>query len=322
MEKDREPHGGCCPVWGVFLKSHILNWPREAEPFWTLHPLQRGKGHPPTRIPCNERAPLTVLQWAEAVGHLGGRPACPVSGSHPGVVELSEVACLHSKIAVFPGDLLAALLFQPLFLSIPVGKGGAGAHLSWTGLAASLWFINIDNDIEYLLSTCVPGFLCRWSVSLQINLTTVLWGSHIINIFLLFQVRKLGLKEVKFAQVFASCMQGARMWTQTVWVHVLGTVRPIYRPGTWASERASDLPQDEVAGPGMAPRCADFWAHATPVSCLGREMSGNGAGWGLEGVNMTFCWLACMHAKSLQLCLTLCNSIGCSLPGSPVHGIL
>ena len=29
-----------------------------------------------------------------------------------------------------------------------------------------------------------------------------------------------------------------------------------------------------------------------------------------------------MHAKSLQLCLTLCNPMGCSLPGSSVQGIL
>ena len=29
----------------------------------------------------------------------------------------------------------------------------------------------------------------------------------------------------------------------------------------------------------------------------------------------------CMHTKSLHLCLTLCNALGCSLPGSSVHGI-
>ena len=29
-----------------------------------------------------------------------------------------------------------------------------------------------------------------------------------------------------------------------------------------------------------------------------------------------------MHAKSLQSCLTLCNPMDCSLPGSSVHGIL
>ena len=27
------------------------------------------------------------------------------------------------------------------------------------------------------------------------------------------------------------------------------------------------------------------------------------------------------RAKSLQVCLTVCNSIGCSLPGASVHGI-
>ena len=30
----------------------------------------------------------------------------------------------------------------------------------------------------------------------------------------------------------------------------------------------------------------------------------------------------CMCAKSLQSCLTLCDPMGCSLPGSSVHGIL
>ena len=30
----------------------------------------------------------------------------------------------------------------------------------------------------------------------------------------------------------------------------------------------------------------------------------------------------CMHAKSLQLCLTLCDPIDYSLPSSSAHGIL
>ena len=30
----------------------------------------------------------------------------------------------------------------------------------------------------------------------------------------------------------------------------------------------------------------------------------------------------CVHAKSPQLCLTLCNAMDCSLPGSSVHGIV
>ena len=32
--------------------------------------------------------------------------------------------------------------------------------------------------------------------------------------------------------------------------------------------------------------------------------------------------ITCVHAKSLQLCLTLCNPMDCSPPGSSVHGIL
>ena len=30
----------------------------------------------------------------------------------------------------------------------------------------------------------------------------------------------------------------------------------------------------------------------------------------------------CLHAKSLQLCQTLCYPVDCSLPGSSVHGVL
>ena len=33
-------------------------------------------------------------------------------------------------------------------------------------------------------------------------------------------------------------------------------------------------------------------------------------------------WGMCMHAKSLQSCLTLCDPMDYSLPGSSVHGIL
>ena len=32
--------------------------------------------------------------------------------------------------------------------------------------------------------------------------------------------------------------------------------------------------------------------------------------------------LCCMCAKSLQSCATICDTVGCSLPGSSVHGIL
>ena len=32
--------------------------------------------------------------------------------------------------------------------------------------------------------------------------------------------------------------------------------------------------------------------------------------------------ILCVHAKSLQLCLTLCDPMYCTPPGSSVHGIL
>ena len=33
-------------------------------------------------------------------------------------------------------------------------------------------------------------------------------------------------------------------------------------------------------------------------------------------------YITCMHAKSLQLCPTLCDTMDCNLPDSSVHGIL
>ena len=44
-----------------------------------------------------------------------------------------------------------------------------------------------------------------------------------------------------------------------------------------------------------------------------------------HGYNLVIMWLTsiwwCMRAKLLQFCPTLCNTIDCSLPDSPIHGI-
>ena len=34
------------------------------------------------------------------------------------------------------------------------------------------------------------------------------------------------------------------------------------------------------------------------------------------------CVCVCVHAKSLQLCPTLCSPMDCSPPGSSIHGVL
>ena len=58
------------------------------------------------------------------------------------------------------------------------------------------------------------------------------------------------------------------------------------------------------------------------VSLPGVIQRGEG-GSGLEvGKKRVEYILACMHAQSLQSCLTLCNPMDCSPPGSSVHGIL
>ena len=56
----------------------------------------------------------------------------------------------------------------------------------------------------------------------------------------------------------------------------------------------------------------NFWSYPS-VNTVGRSR------------NRLYGWLlnsfACMHTQSLHLCLTLCNLMDCSLPGSSVHGI-
>lgn len=147
---------GCSPVGTPSLRAPSLT--PEAEPSWAVLPVS----------PVTAGLLLTVVQRAEPVRHLGDRPASGAAGVHPGVVLLREVARLHGEVAGLPADLLAALLRQPLSLPVPASEGGAGAHLSPTGLASGLWFINNDSDIECLLSTFCPrpsmGMICESSL--------------------------------------------------------------------------------------------------------------------------------------------------------------
>ena len=41
-----------------------------------------------------------------------------------------------------------------------------------------------------------------------------------------------------------------------------------------------------------------------------------------KSIEFYLLYISCVHAKSLQLCSILCDSISCILPGSSVHGIL
>lgn len=71
---------------------------------------------------------LTVLQRAEPISHLCDRWASRADRCDLGVVKLSVIAGLHSQVAELLGDPLAALLGQPLSLSVPVGEGRQGAQ--------------------------------------------------------------------------------------------------------------------------------------------------------------------------------------------------
>lgn len=145
MKKDGEPHRRCCPVWSVFPKSHILNWPERQSPSDTP-PLQRGKGHPPACIP--QRGPHSLsCSGLKRAGHLGGRPACSHNGGDPGIVELSEVACLHGKVAGFPGDPLAASFSNHSLHTCGQGKGWSTPFMNrpWQPACGLLILIMISN---------------------------------------------------------------------------------------------------------------------------------------------------------------------------------
>ena len=60
-----------------------------------------------------------------------------------------------------------------------------------------------------------------------------------------------------------------------------------------------------------------FWGRKNSIHCI--------VGSGEKGVNVSMsaaAAAAAAAAKSIQSCLTLCDPIDCSLPGSPVPGIL
>ena len=65
------------------------------------------------------------------------------------------------------------------------------------------------------------------------------------------------------------------------------------------------------------PRAASDSLHQGTITALVLRLCSLG-----QGLKFVFGEQWCVCAKSLQLCLTLCNPMDCSPPGSPVHGIL
>ena len=53
-----------------------------------------------------------------------------------------------------------------------------------------------------------------------------------------------------------------------------------------------------------------------------KEGRRDGMNWEIGVDIYIYIYTALVHAKSLQLCPTLCNPMDCSLSGSSVHGIL
>jgi len=81
---------------------------------------------------------------------------------------------------------------------------------------------------------------------------------------------------------------------------------------SWIQIKCSSLPFQDIT-----------WFFSCALICMD-VLGGSGSGTyvcvqSLEGFYYVH---ACMCAKSLHLCLTLCNSLDCSPPGSSVHGIL
>ena len=61
--------------------------------------------------------------------------------------------------------------------------------------------------------------------------------------------------------------------------------------------------------------------HVSYVSCIVRRVLLHNCRH-LGSIEHTLCVCVCVCAKLLQSCLTLCNPMDCSPPGSSVHGIL
>ena len=65
---------------------------------------------------------------------------------------------------------------------------------------------------------------------------------------------------------------------------------------------------------------AECYGHGFLKSPLGSTVSLDSLGRGLESLSGSS--KICMSAQPLESCWTLCNPMDCSLPSSPVHGIL
>jgi len=68
-------------------------------------------------------------------------------------------------------------------------------------------------------------------------------------------------------------------------------------------------------------RVPEFWL-LQPGGQMAVPLPGEGTWWGLGNVTRVCCFCMCVCAKPPQSCLTLCEPMDCSPPGSSVHGIL
>ena len=82
-------------------------------------------------------------------------------------------------------------------------------------------------------------------------------------------------------------------------------------------ESYSGWPQHHDRTPPKAP----LHLFLTPL-CQGRFSAYEFRGMQFSPQQTVICWMHIVCAKSLQSCLTLCNRVDCSPPGSSVHGIL
>ena len=108
-----------------------------------------------------------------------------------------------------------------------------------------------------------------------------------------------------------------------MWVWSLGWEDPLEEEmATHFSILAWNIPwTEEIGGPQSigSQRVRHDWSN---LSCM-RTLQ---AKWGRVGFDSTNCYTTvrhvCVHVKSLQLCLTLCDHTDCSPPGTSAHRIL
>ena len=157
----------------------------------------------------------------------------------------------------------------------------------------SLWILVSNGDLESI------SLLCMWFTNIFFDLV----GCLFILMMVSFTVQK-HFSLIQGLQLFSgfSCL------LDSMASKALQGLTTIFNHSTCIFPLILHREAMELAVPWMCPAVS---LTSEPLHML----------YSFATLNHTHMYL-CMHAKSLQLCLTLCNPLDCSSPGSSIHGII